>query len=146
MSDSSSYTPPDLSLFGDEHVRRYQETDGEVGYLWNGATCCVLTTTGRRSGEPHHSALICGFDGDDVIVVASKGGAPEHPLWYRNLEADPNVQVQVKADRYAAVAHTAEGAERERLWKVMTAIWPNYDEYKARTTRLIPVVVLRRAG
>lgn len=138
--------PLDLSLFGDEHVRRYEETDGEVGYLWNDATCCVLTTTGRRSGQERKSALICGFDGDDVVLVASKGGAPDHPLWYLNLEADPDVTVQVKADRYRARARTAEGEERDRLWRLMTGIWPSYDDYATRTDRRIPVVVLERIG
>jgi deazaflavin-dependent oxidoreductase (nitroreductase family) len=147
MSDDSSTTPyvkPDVTLIGDEHVRRYEETDGEVGYLWNGATCLVLQTTGAKSGQARKSALICGFDGDHCIVVASYGGAPKHPAWYVNLAADPNVTVQVKGDRFAARARTAEGAERDRLWKIMTAVWPNYDEYTTRTTRVIPVVVLER--
>ena len=146
MGDSpeSSYVPPDLTIFGDEHIRRYEETDGDEGYLWNGATCLVLTTKGRKSGATRKSALICGFDGDDCIVVASQGGAPTHPNWYHNLSANPNVTVQVKGDRFPATARTAEGAERDRLWKVMTAVWPNYDEYTKRTTRVIPVVVLER--
>jgi deazaflavin-dependent oxidoreductase (nitroreductase family) len=143
MSESN-YVPPDLSMFGEEHIRRYEETDGEVGYLWNGATCLVLTTTGRKTGQMRKSALICGFDGDDCVVVASQGGMPTHPNWYHNLVAEPNVGVQVRADRFRAVARTAEGAERERLWKLMTGIWPNYDEYTKRTTRVIPVVVLER--
>jgi deazaflavin-dependent oxidoreductase (nitroreductase family) len=142
----STYVPPDLSMFGEEHIRLYEETDGEVGYLWNGATCLVLTTTGRKSGQTRKSALICGFDGDDCIVVASQGGLPTHPNWYHNLSANPNVTVQLKGDRFPAVARTAEGAERERLWKVMTAVWPNYDEYVKRTTRVIPVVVLARVA
>lgn len=145
MTDNSDkYSTPDLSLVGDEHVRRYRETNGEVGYLWNGAPCLILTTTGRKSGKRRDNALICGFDGDACIVVASKGGAPAHPDWYRNLVADPNVEVQVKADRFAATARTAEGVERERLWALMTETWPNYDQYQERTDRLIPVVVLER--
>ncbi len=135
----------DLSMFGDDHVRRYEETDGEVGYLWNGATCLVLTTTGRRSGEERKSALICAFDGDDCVVIASQGGAPTHPAWYHNLTADPNVTVQVKDDRFAAVAHTAEGPERERLWALVNEQWPSYDVYQSRTDRVIPVVVLSKA-
>ena len=83
------YTSPDLSLFGDEHVRRYEETDGEEGYLWNGATILVLTTTGRKSGEPRKFALIYDSRGDDLVVVASKGGAPDHPGWYKNLSRSP---------------------------------------------------------
>ena len=143
---ASNYTPPDLTLVGDEHVRRYRETDGEVGYIWNGAPTLLLTTTGRKSGVKRTSALICNFDGDDCIVVASQGGMPTHPNWYHNLTADPNVDVQVKGDRFRAVARTAEGAERARLWKLMTSVWPNYDEYTKRTTRIIPVVVLQRAN
>jgi len=141
----TEYIKPDLTLFGDEHVRLYEETDGEQGYLWNGATCLVLTTKGRKTGATRKHALICGFDGDTPLVVASQCGAPTHPNWYLNLTADPNVHVQVKGDRFAAVARTAEvGAERDRLWKIMTDVWPNYDQYQERTTRVIPVVVLER--
>ena len=147
MSDDNpkEYVKPDLTLFGAEHIRRYRETDGEVGYLWNGAPSLVLTTRGRRSGAARDSALICGADGNNFVVVASQGGAPTHPNWYHNLVADPNVEVQVRADRFHAVARTAKGAERDRLWKVMTDVWPNYDQYQQRTTRVIPVVVLERA-
>jgi deazaflavin-dependent oxidoreductase (nitroreductase family) len=134
----------DLSLFGDEHVRRYEETDGEVGYLWNGAPCLVLTTKGRRTGKPRKFALIFGTSGDDVLLVASKGGAPEHPGWYENLVADPEVEVQVRGDRYRGVARTADAAEKAKLWPIMTALWPSYDDYQARTDRDIPLVVISR--
>ena len=140
----AEYTKPDLTLFGDEHVRLYEETDGEQGYFWNGATCLVLTTKGRKSGATRKHALICGFDGDTPVIVASQGGAPTHPNWYHNLTAEPHVKVQVKGDRFDAVARTAEGTERDRLWKIMTDVWPNYDSYQERTTRVIPVVVLER--
>jgi deazaflavin-dependent oxidoreductase (nitroreductase family) len=139
-----TYTPPDLSLFGDEHVRRYEETDGEVGYLWNGATILVLTTTGRKSGEPRKFALIYDSRGDDLVVVASKGGAPDHPGWYENLLAHPDASVQVRGERFDVRARTAEGAEREELWRLMNRSWPNYDTYATRTDREIPVVVLQR--
>jgi proline iminopeptidase len=137
--------PLDFSLLGDEHVRRYEETDGAVGYIWNGAPCCVLATTGRRTGEERKFALICGRDGDDVIVVASKGGSPEHPGWYRNLVAHPEARVQVLAERWPVRARTVTGEERARLWELMRGIWPSYDDYQARTEREIPVVVLSRA-
>ena len=139
-----AYTPPDLSLFGDEHVRRYEETDGEVGYLWNGATILVLTTTGRKSGEPRKFALIYDSRGDDLVVVASKGGAPDHPGWYKNLLAHPDASVQARGERFDVRARTAEGAEREELWRLMNRSWPNYDTYATRTDREIPVVVLER--
>lgn len=89
--------------------------------------------------------LIYGKDGDRYVVVASKGGAPEHPLWYENLAAHPEVEVQVLADRFRAQARTAEGEERTRLWKLMTGIWPDYDQYQQKTSREIPVVVLERS-
>ena len=131
-------------LHGQEHVRRYRETDGEVGYLWRGVPTLILTTTGRRSGQPRPTPLIFGRDGDDHVVVASKGGAPAHPAWYRNLVDHPEVEVQVKGERFRARARTADGEERARLWKLMTGIWPAYDQYQERTDRRIPVVVLER--
>ena len=134
----------DRTLFGAEHVRRYRETDGEVGYMWNGAPILLLTTTGRRTGEPTTTPLIFGRDGDRYVIVASKGGAPAHPGWYRNLVKTPEVEVQVKADRFRARARTASGDERERLWRAMNEIWPHYDSYAEKTDREIPVVVLER--
>jgi deazaflavin-dependent oxidoreductase (nitroreductase family) len=133
-------------LFGAEHVRRYLETDGEVGYRWrNGAPILLLTTTGRRSGEERVKPLIFGEDDGRYVVVASKGGAKHHPDWYLNLRADPDVHVQVKAERFPARARTAEGEERARLWERMAEIWPAYDDYRQKTDREIPVVVLERA-
>jgi deazaflavin-dependent oxidoreductase (nitroreductase family) len=134
----------DLSLFGDEHVRQYEATDGEVGYLWNGAPCLVLTTTGARSGQERKSAQIFGADGENCVLIASKGGAPSHPDWYRNLLAKPQVRVQVKGDVFDATARVVEGPQRAQLWSQMTGIWPAYDEYQARTERRIPVVLLER--
>jgi len=136
----------DFSLLGDGHVEKYRETDGEVGYLWNGATCLLLTTTGRRSGLPRTVPLIYAADGERCIVVASKGGAPDHPRWYENLAANPDVEVQVKGDRFLATARTVEGAERDHCWKLANEMWPSYDEYAKRTTRVIPVVALERKG
>ncbi len=141
MSEDN-YRAPDLALVGDEHIRRYRETDGEVGYLWNGVPALLLTTTGRRTGEPRTSALIFGRDGDDYLVVASMGGAPRHPQWYLNISAHPQAEVQVRADRRAVAGRTASAAEKPRLWRIMTDVWPNYDVYQSRTERAIPVVVL----
>ena len=136
------YTAPDISLLGEEHIRRYRETDGEVGYLWNGATALLLTTTGRKSGELRTQPLIFASDGDDYLVVASMGGAPKHPSWYLNLEANPDAEIQVKGDVIPVRAHTATAEEKPRLWKIVTEQWPNYDVYQTRTDRPIPVVVL----
>jgi proline iminopeptidase len=131
-------------LFGDGHVRRYRETGGEVGYLWNDVTTLILGTTGRRTGKPRAKALIFGQDGDRYVVVASKGGARRHPDWYLNLRDNPKVKVQVRDEVFRARARTAEGAERERLWDQMAKIWPAYNDYQRKTDRQIPVVVLER--
>ncbi|TDD65999.1 nitroreductase family deazaflavin-dependent oxidoreductase [Actinomadura rubrisoli] len=131
-------------LFGKEHVKRYQETDGEEGHEWQGTVTLLLTTTGRRSGEPRTTPLIYQKEGDDHLIVASNGGADEPPLWYRNLEAEPEVRVQVKGDRFTARARTATPEEKPAFWRKMTAVWPAYDEYQQKTDREIPVVVLER--
>ena len=132
-------------LYGQEHVERYVETDGAEGHDWRGTTVLILTTTGGRSGEPRSTPLIYRPHGDDYLVVGSKGGADEPPAWYLNLEADPEVQVQVKGDRFAARARTAEAGEKPEMWQAMAATWPPYDEYQEKTEREIPVVVLERA-
>lgn len=132
-------------LFGKEHVDRYVETDGEEGHDWNGTTALILTTTGRKSGEERCTPLIYQEHGDAYLVVASKGGADEPPAWYLNLEAEPDVTVQVKADRFSARARVAAAEEKGEMWKTMTTAWPDYDEYQKKTDREIPVVVLERA-
>jgi deazaflavin-dependent oxidoreductase (nitroreductase family) len=140
------YRPPDLTLVGDEHIRRYRETGGEVGYLWNGVHTLLLTTTGRHTGEPRTSALIFGRHAEDYLVVASMGGAPKHPQWYLNLTAHPRAEIQVEARRLPVVARTASDEEKSALWPIMTGIWPNYDAYQSRTERAIPIVILSPAG
>ncbi|MGP0030330.1 MAG: nitroreductase family deazaflavin-dependent oxidoreductase [Acidimicrobiales bacterium] len=140
---SQDYTAPDLTLLGEDHVRAYRETGGDVGYLWNGVTTLLLTTTGRVSGQARTTPLIFARDGDDYLVVASMGGAPQHPQWYRNLLAHPGAEVQVKAERHPVVARTASPDEKPRLWSIVADAWPNYNVYQSRTDRDIPVVVLR---
>jgi deazaflavin-dependent oxidoreductase (nitroreductase family) len=134
----------DDQLFGDEHVRVYRETGGERGYHWRGTTILLLSTEGRVSGEQRTTPLIHRTDGDRWVVVASKGGAPENPGWYENLKGNPDVTIQVMGEEIPARASTAEGEERERLWSLMSEVWPDYDAYQARTDRQIPVVVLTR--
>src|ERR687886_2291484 len=95
-----------------EHTRKYVETNGEEGHLWNGVPTLALTTTGRRSGKPRRTMLIYGRDGDRYIVVASKGGADQHPLWYHNLLEHPEVQVQVGPERFRAPARPATPEEK----------------------------------
>ncbi len=136
------YKAPDIDLVGAEHVKKYQETNGEVGYIWNGVPILLLTTTGRRSGRLRTSALIHGRDGDDFLIIASQGGAPTHPNWYLNLQDNPDADAQVKADHIPVTGRTAAAEEKPRLWKIMTDAWPNYDVYQTRTDREIPLVVL----
>jgi deazaflavin-dependent oxidoreductase (nitroreductase family) len=138
-------TESDDALFGAEHVRVYRETKGRRGYRWRGgSTILLLTTTGRTSGEARTTPLIHRVDDGRWIVVASKGGAPDHPAWYKNLQADPEATIEILADEVPVLAHDAEGEERARLWTAMTEVWPAYDAYQAKTDREIPVVVLER--
>jgi deazaflavin-dependent oxidoreductase (nitroreductase family) len=134
----------DDDLFGEEHVRVYRETDGQRGYHWRGTTILLLSTEGRSSGESRTTPLIHRTDGDRWVVVASKGGAPAHPSWYENLQANPDAEIQVQGERIPVRASTAGGEERSRLWSLMTEVWPPYDDYQARTERQIPVVVFSR--
>jgi deazaflavin-dependent oxidoreductase (nitroreductase family) len=136
-----------------KHIERYLATNGEEGYLWDASLgggkgmipTLLLTTTGRKSGRELTLALIFGRSGNDYVVVASKGGAPEHPAWYLNLDANPNVKVQVKADKFSAHARTANAQERAALWPKMVEIYGPYADYQKRTDRQIPVVILQRA-
>ena len=124
------------------HIDRYVATGGAEGHIWRGVRTLLLTTAGRRSGKARRTPLIYGRDGDRYLVVASNGGSHEPPEWYRNLSAQPRVRLQVGAERFDALAHTASPEEQARLWPTMTAIWPDYDAYQRRTERRIPVVVL----
>lgn len=134
-------TLPDWAL---EHMNRYLETDGEDGHIWRGVPTLLLTTTGRSSGEARMLPLIYGKDGEDHIVVASKGGHADHPAWFLNLQANSSVSVQVAADKFDATAEVVEGQDRSRIWGAMEEIWPPYTEYQEKTDRSIPIVRLRR--
>ena len=134
----------DRPLFGDEHVKRYRETGGEEGHDWRGTQVLLLTTTGRKTGEKHTSALIYQPYGDAYLIVASKGGAPEAPDWFLNLQQNPEVTVQIKGEKFRAKARTATAEEKPAMWAHMAQVWPDYDEYQKKTDREIPVVVLAR--
>jgi proline iminopeptidase len=129
--------------FGDEHVRLYRESDGEEGHVWReGSTILVLTTKGRKTGLDRTVPLIYDWDGERPVIVASKGGAPDHPGWFKNLVQTPQAEVQILDRHIAVTAREAEGEERDRLWAQMNRMWPHYEEYQAKTDRRIPVVVL----
>lgn len=144
--------PANLPQWIGEHLRRYVESEGADGHMWDTTAVggpgpvptLLLTTRGRRSGQPITMPLIYGEVGGKYVVVASKGGAPTHPGWYLNLAAQPAVEVQVRADRFRATARTATGEERARLWQTMAAIYPPYNAYQAKTQREIPIIVLER--
>lgn len=137
-----------------EHARAYLETDGREGHMWDSTViggpgpvqCLLLTTVGCKTGKKRLLPLIYGETEGGVVVVASKGGAPSHPAWYLNLVETPEVEVQVKADRFPARARVAKGDERAGLWEGMVAIWAAYTSYQEKTEREIPVVVLERSS
>jgi len=125
-----------------DHMQRYLETDGVDGHIFQGVPTLLLTTIGCKTGAPRMLPLIYGKASDGYVLIASKGGAPEHPAWYANLLAESCVQVQVLAEKFAATATVVEGERRENLWALMAEIWPAYNEYQSKTERKIPVVLL----
>ena len=132
-----------IRLMSSANVWLYRLTGGWVGGRFlGGAPVLLLTTLGRRSGEPRTAPLLYLEDGRDLVVVASKGGMSQHPLWYRNLEVHPEVEVELGAERRHMTARTADRDERARLWPRLVAMYTNYDAYQSRTTREIPVVIL----
>lgn len=134
-----------LDLHGPAHVQRYLETNGEDGYHWrNGTTILLLFTKGRKSGEQRTNALIFQPWGDAFIIVASKGGTDQPPAWFLNIQDNPDIEIQVKADRFPVHARVATAEEKPAMWQAMTSVWPDYDEYQRKTAREIPVVVLER--
>ena len=133
---------PGANPLANEQVRRYEATDGVKAWDMRGVPVVILTTRGRKTGAQRKSPLMRVTDGERYAVVASKGGADEHPVWYLNLLADPDVTLQDKAVKRRYRARTAEGAEREQWWVRATGVWPDYDDYQRKTDRQIPLVVL----
>ena len=124
-----------------DHIRNYVESNGADGHIWRGVPTLLLTTKGHKSGLLRRTALIYGRDGDDYVIVASKGGAPTDPQWYTNLKKESAVTIQVGANILSGTASTyALDATREKVWQSMVAIWPGFAEYKEKTTRQIPLV------
>lgn len=133
----------DMAVFNDEVVREFRAKRGRVGQL-EGYPLLLLTTIGARSGKPHLTPLVHISDGERLIVIASAGGAPDHPAWFRNLVANPRVTVELGNDTFAATAVVMEGPERDRLWEAVTASQPQFRDYQAKTARRIPVIALHR--
>ena len=129
-------------ILGGVHKRVYRLTGGKVGGKIGKMPVLLLTTTGRKSGRPRTQPLLRAPAGDGYAVIASKGGAAQHPLWYLNLKANPQAQVTVGRETRNVRARDAEGEERERLWRALADLYPGYNRYAQKTSRHIPVVVL----
>jgi deazaflavin-dependent oxidoreductase (nitroreductase family) len=133
-------------ILGGVHKRVYRVTGGKIGGRIGKLPVLLLTTIGRKSGQPRTQPLAYTRAGDGYAVIASKGGAPQHPLWYLNLRANPLAEVTVGRQTRKVRARDAEGEERERLWRALADLYPGYDRYAQKTSRRIPVVVLELAG
>jgi deazaflavin-dependent oxidoreductase (nitroreductase family) len=125
------------------HTMAYRLTGGTIGGTIAGLPMLLLTTIGRRTNQLRTAPLLYGRDGDDLVIVASNGGAAKHPTWLLNLQARPRVLVQIGAERFVVDAQQASPHERDRLWPLMVGLYPMYAQYQARTERPIPVIVLR---
>jgi deazaflavin-dependent oxidoreductase (nitroreductase family) len=144
----SPIVPKAIRLMSQANVWLYRKTGGRLGGTWRvgaafpkGIPVCLLTTKGRKTGAPRTTPLLFLPQGRDIVLVASQGGLPKHPLWYRNLEADPNVEIQVKSRTGLYRARTASESERDALWPALVAHYADFANYQAWTDRKIPVVI-----
>ena len=137
-----------------DHVKDYERTGGQEGHLWDSTAvggsglvpCLLLTTIGRKSGKSYTHPLLYGLDGQSHVIVASKGGSETQPQWYFNLLASPVAMVQVKAEKFSVRANLVKGDARERLWKLMTEVYPAYADYQAKTSRELPLFSLEKVS
>ena len=134
----------DHNNFNQQIIEEFRANGGKVGGQFEGAPMLLLTTTGAKSGQPRTSPMVYTTDGDRMVVIASKGGAPTNPAWFHNLVANPIVRVERGTEQFQARATVPEGSERDRLFNQMAAIMPGFAEYQRNTTRQIPVVVLEK--
>jgi len=132
-----------IKIIGAVHRWLYRMSGGKWGQTFFGSPILLLTTTGRRTGQPRTWPLTYLPEGERLIVVASNGGQPNHPAWYLNLRANPQVSVQLGDQTQTMIAQTAEGEERAWLWSRVIEEYPAYAGYQRKTARQIPVVVLR---
>lgn len=145
---NSKATVPVIKWMSRFNVSAYRATGGRIGGKWRvgsafpwGVPVCLVTTIGRKSGQPRTAPLLFLEDDDKVILVASQGGLPKHPLWFRNIQANPEVTVQIKSRVRTMHARVADDAERSRYWPKLTAMYPDFDSYQSWTDRVIPVVI-----
>ena len=134
----------DINDFNRQLIDEFRANNGKVGGPFERAPLVLLTTKGAKSGQLRTFPVVYTRDGDRIVVIASKGGAPNNPAWYHNLVANPEVTVELPGEKFVARASVATGDERARLWRVQADLMPNFDEYQQKTTREIPVVILER--
>jgi deazaflavin-dependent oxidoreductase (nitroreductase family) len=141
MSTSSEYDD-----FNQNLIAEFRANNGQVTGMFAGAPLMLLTTTGAKSGQPRTMPLVHTRDGDNLVVIASKGGAPTNPDWYHNLKANPEATVELPGETFTVRAREATGEERDRLYAAQAAVMPNFAEYQTQTTRQIPLFVLERVS
>jgi deazaflavin-dependent oxidoreductase (nitroreductase family) len=135
-----------VNNFNRQLIEEYRANGGTVTGMFAGAPLMLLTTMGARSGQPRTNPLAYSQDGDRLVVIAAKGGAPTHPDWYRNLLAHPEATVEKGSERFAVRASFPQGEERTSLYDQQAAQMPNFAGYQRNTTHQIPVIVLERVG
>jgi deazaflavin-dependent oxidoreductase (nitroreductase family) len=135
----------DMNDFNTQVIEEFRANGGKVGGPFAGAPMLLLTTTGAKSGQPRVAPLVYTTDGDRLVIIASKGGAPTHPDWYHNIVANPEITVEVGDERFPARAEIAPEPERTRLFDAQAALMPGFREYQNNTTRVIPVITISRA-
>ena len=131
--------------FNKQVIEEFRANGGKVGGMFEGAPMVLLTTTGAKSGQPRVAPLVYTTDGDRIVIIASKGGAPTHPDWYHNIAANPQVTVEVAGETFPARAEIAPEPERTRLFNAQADLMPNFYEYQQKTDRTIPVITISRA-
>lgn len=136
----------DMNDFNNKVIAEFRANGGKVGPPFEGAPMILVTHTGAKSGKSYTTPLVYTKDGDAVVIIASKAGAPDDPQWFRNMVANPSVKVEIGTESFDAVARVAGPEERDRLYRAQAALMPNFVEYEAKTDRVIPVVVLDRVS
>jgi deazaflavin-dependent oxidoreductase (nitroreductase family) len=136
----------DHNDFNRKLIEEFRANGGKVGGMFANTPLLILTTNGAKTGLPREHLLAYSTDGDRLVVIASKGGAPTNPHWYHNVVANPEVTVEVDSDKFQAKAIVAEGEERQRLFDNQATQMPGFSDYQRKTTRILPVIALERAG
>jgi deazaflavin-dependent oxidoreductase (nitroreductase family) len=139
-----SYATDEYKSFNENLIEEFRANSGKVGGQFAGAPLLLLTTRGVKSGQPRVAPLAYTKDGDRLVIIASKGGAPTHPDWFHNIRANPEVTVELGTESFPARAAIQGGAERQRLFEQMAAQMPGFADYQKNTTRQLPVIVLER--